>query len=185
MRAPLSWLREYVDLPADVTPADLAARLTALGLKLEALEAVGSDIEGPLVVGRVLTFDDEPQKNGKVIRWCRVDVGPEHNDQDGGRGIVCGADEIAIGIMEHALSIGLRIPEDLAVVGSDGLPHSRSELVGLTTIVQPVQEMANNAFSLLLDQITHPRNTFTHILCEHRLHLGRTCGCPPGATRNT
>lgn len=101
------------------------------------------------------------------------------------RAIVCGADEIAIGIMEHALSMGLRIPEDLAVVGSDGLPHSRSELVGLTTIVQPVQEMANNAFSLLLDQITHPRNTFTHILCEHRLHLGRTCGCPPGTTRNT
>ncbi|MCW2133064.1 LacI family DNA-binding transcriptional regulator [Arthrobacter sp. VKM Ac-2550] len=100
------------------------------------------------------------------------------------RAIVCGADEIAIGIMEHALSMGLRIPEDLAVVGSDGLPHSRSELVGLTTIVQPVQEMANNAFSLLLGQITHPRNTFTHILCEHRLHLGRTCGCPPGATRN-
>ncbi|HEY0773249.1 MAG TPA: phenylalanine--tRNA ligase subunit beta, partial [Nocardioidaceae bacterium] len=97
MRAPLSWLREYVDLPADVTPADMAARLTALGLKLEALEAVGSDIEGPLVVGRVLTFDDEPQKNGKVIRWCRVDVGPEHNDQDGGRGIVCGADNFAEG----------------------------------------------------------------------------------------
>ena len=91
MRAPLSWLREYVDLPGDVTTADLAHRLTALGLKLEAHEAPGHDIEGPLVVGRVLSFDDEPQKNGKVIRWCRVDVGPDHNDADGGRGIVCGA----------------------------------------------------------------------------------------------
>ena len=39
MRAPLSWIREYVDLPDDVTPADLAHRLTALGLKLEALES--------------------------------------------------------------------------------------------------------------------------------------------------
>ena len=51
MRAPLSWIREYVDLPADVDPVELAHRLTALGLKLEALEAPGADIEGPLVVG--------------------------------------------------------------------------------------------------------------------------------------
>ena len=97
MRAPLSWLREYVDLPADLTAADLAHRLTALGLKLEALEAPGSDISGPIVVGRVLSIDDEPQKNGKVIRWCRVDVGPEHNDEEGGRGIVCGAHNFAEG----------------------------------------------------------------------------------------
>ena len=55
MKAPVSWIREYVDLPADVTTEDLAARLTALGLKLEAIERPGEDITGPLVVGRVLT----------------------------------------------------------------------------------------------------------------------------------
>ena len=58
MRAPLSWLREYVDLPADVTPADLAARLTALGLKLEALERLVTerlgDLTPPELVSRVL-----------------------------------------------------------------------------------------------------------------------------------
>ena len=56
MRAPLSWIREYVDLPADLTADDLAHRLTALGLKLEALERHGHDVQGPLVVGRVLEF---------------------------------------------------------------------------------------------------------------------------------
>ena len=35
----------------------------------------GGDVRGPLVVGRVLAFADEPQKNGKTIRWCQVDVG--------------------------------------------------------------------------------------------------------------
>ena len=39
---PLSWIREYVDLPADVTTEELAARLTALGLKLEAIEQPGA-----------------------------------------------------------------------------------------------------------------------------------------------
>jgi phenylalanyl-tRNA synthetase beta chain len=37
MRVPLSWLREYVQLPADLAVVELAARLTALGLKLEGL----------------------------------------------------------------------------------------------------------------------------------------------------
>ncbi len=67
MKAPLSWIRAYVDLPDDVAPADLAHRLTALGLKLEALESPGSDLAGPLVVGRVLSMAPEPQKNGKTI----------------------------------------------------------------------------------------------------------------------
>lgn len=98
------------------------------------------------------------------------------------RAVVCGADEIAIGVMEHALSVGLRIPEDLAVVGSDGLPHSRSALIGLTTIVQPVKEMADTAFDLLLTQITDPRPTSSTVVCGHRLSVGRTCGCPPGGS---
>ncbi|KAD4060626.1 substrate-binding domain-containing protein [Arthrobacter yangruifuii] len=93
--------------------------------------------------------------------------------------IVCGSDEIAIGVMEHALSLGLRIPADVAVVGSDGLPHSRSRLIGMTTIVQPVKKMAERAFELLLNQITSPRTTYAHAVCAHRIHLGTSCGCPP------
>ena len=55
MKAPVSWLRDHVDLPAEVTAEQLASRLTALGLKLEALEVAGGGIQGPLVVGRVLS----------------------------------------------------------------------------------------------------------------------------------
>ena len=135
MRAPLSWLREYVDLPADLTAADLAHRLTALGLKLEALEAPGSDISGPIVVGRVLAFDEEPQKNGKVIRWCRVDVGPEHNDDEGGRGIVCGADNFAVGDLVVVSLPGSVLPGPFAISArktyghvSDGMICSTREL---------------------------------------------------------
>ena len=135
MRAPLSWLREYVDLPPDVTAVDLAARLTALGLKLEALESPGAEIEGPLVVGRVLAFDDEPQKNGKVIRWCRVDVGPEHNDDQGGRGIVCGAHNFAEGDLVVVSLPGSVLPGPFPISArktyghvSDGMICSTREL---------------------------------------------------------
>jgi len=90
MRTPVSWIREYADLPPDLSSDELARRLTALGLKLEALERPGAEITGPLVVGRVLTMDAEPQKNGKTIEWCTVDVG-DANGTGEPQGIVCGA----------------------------------------------------------------------------------------------
>jgi phenylalanyl-tRNA synthetase beta chain len=95
MKAPVSWIREYVDLPAGVSTEELAHRLTALGLKLESIHRAGADITGPLVVGRVHSMDPEPQKNGKTINWCTVDVGRElnaaHGSPSDGVGIVCGA----------------------------------------------------------------------------------------------
>jgi phenylalanyl-tRNA synthetase beta chain len=96
MKAPVSWIREYAALPDDVTAEELAARLTALGLKLEALERPGHDITGPLVIGRVLTMEPEPQKNGKTIHWCQVDVG-DANGTGEPQGIVCGAHNFAVG----------------------------------------------------------------------------------------
>lgn len=84
MRVPLSWLREYVDVPADATTDDVFAALVSVGFEEE--EALGFEVTGPVVVGQVLSFDEEPQTNGKTIRWCQVDVGEAEP-----RGIVCGA----------------------------------------------------------------------------------------------
>ncbi|WIY81504.1 phenylalanine--tRNA ligase subunit beta [Propionimicrobium sp. PCR01-08-3] len=86
MRVPLSWLRELVTVPAEISTQQIADALTRAGLQVERIEATGADVSGPVVVGRVLEFVDEPQKNGKIIRWCQVDVGEAEP-----RGIVCGA----------------------------------------------------------------------------------------------
>ena len=67
MHAPVSWLRELADVPADATGEDIAAALVRVGLEEEGLH--GGDISGPLVVGRVLSVEPEPQKNGKTINW--------------------------------------------------------------------------------------------------------------------
>jgi len=102
MRAPLSWLAEHVDLPAGMTGRELGEVLIRAGLEVETVEAMGADITGPVVVGRILTFVDEPQKNGKTIRWVQVDVGPAHNEPhpdypQGCRSVVCGAHNFAVG----------------------------------------------------------------------------------------
>jgi phenylalanyl-tRNA synthetase beta chain len=96
MKAPLSWIREYVDVPAGVTTEELTSRLTLTGLKLEAIESPGEQIAGPLVIGRVLTMEPEPQKNGKTINWCTVDVA-DANGTGEPQGIVCGAHNFAPG----------------------------------------------------------------------------------------
>ncbi|MDR1432040.1 MAG: phenylalanine--tRNA ligase subunit beta, partial [Propionibacteriaceae bacterium] len=104
MRAPISWVREYARLGESVDSRRLYEALIRAGLEVERVESVGPKVSGPIVVGRVLSVVDEPQKNGKTIKWCRVDCGPQANasasepDTDSGsRGIVCGAPNVAPG----------------------------------------------------------------------------------------
>ncbi|PRY63795.1 phenylalanyl-tRNA synthetase beta subunit [Knoellia remsis] len=94
MRVPVDWLREYVAVPADATGAQIAADLVRVGLEEEGLHTGG--VTGPLVVGRVLTREPEPQKNGKTINWCTVDVG-DANGTGEPQGIVCGAHNFDVG----------------------------------------------------------------------------------------
>lgn len=47
MRVPLSWLREYVDLPAGETGRDVAAKLVDAGLEVETVEQLGGGLKGP------------------------------------------------------------------------------------------------------------------------------------------
>ena len=97
MHAPVSWLRELADVPADATGEDIAAALVRVGLEEEGLH--GGDIAGPLVVGRVLSVEPEPQKNGKTINWCTVDVGEHGQRVSEGKAqeIVCGAHNFSAG----------------------------------------------------------------------------------------
>lgn len=59
-------------------------------------------------------------------------------------------DNIAIGTMRAARDRGLRIPEDLSVVGFDDVEHASIVTPGLTTVRQPLAEMGRTAVSLLV-----------------------------------
>ncbi|WP_210502289.1 phenylalanine--tRNA ligase subunit beta [Nocardioides xinjiangensis] len=114
MKAPLSWIKDYVDVPAHVTTDELTRRLTLTGLKLEAVESPGREITGPLVIGRVLTMEPEPQKNGKTINWCTVDVG-DANGTGEPQGIVCGAHNFAPGDLVVTVLPGGVLPGGFAI----------------------------------------------------------------------
>ncbi|KFC51946.1 hypothetical protein GY12_14240 [Micrococcus luteus] len=100
MRIPLDWLREFVPVPAEHRAEDVMADLVRVGLEEEAVHRPAAELQGPIVVGQVLSKEPEPQKNGKTINWCSVRVVPEGAAQpltgegiepSGVQGIVCGA----------------------------------------------------------------------------------------------
>ena len=130
MRVPLSWLREFVEVPADATPDDVLASLVSVGFEEE--DVFRFDLEGPIVVGQVVSFDEEPQSNGKTIRWCQVDVGPT---QGGVRGIVCGASNFFPGDKVVVTLPGSVLPGPFPIAArktyghvSDGMIASAKEL---------------------------------------------------------
>jgi phenylalanyl-tRNA synthetase beta chain len=130
MRAPVSWLAEHVDFPAGITPREIADAVIRIGLEVESVEVGAEGLTGPVLVGRVLSFADEPQKNGKTIRWCHVDVG-----EDEPRGIVCGASNFAEGDLVVVALPGAVLPGGFAISArktyghiSDGMICSTREL---------------------------------------------------------
>ncbi|MFJ5292109.1 phenylalanine--tRNA ligase subunit beta [Streptomyces sp. NPDC088348] len=113
MRVPLSWLREYVDLPATETGRDVQAKLIGVGLEVETVEQTGAGLKGPLVVGEVLTIE-ELEGFKKPIRFCTVDVGTA-NGTGAPQEIVCGARNFAVGDKVVVVLPGAVLPGDFAI----------------------------------------------------------------------
>jgi phenylalanyl-tRNA synthetase beta chain len=127
MLVPLSWLRAVLPALEVRTGREVADALLRVGLEVERVERLGVE---HLVVGQVVAVEAEPQKNGKTIRWCQVDVG-----EDEPRGIVCGAANFAVGDRVAVSLPGAVLPGGFAIARrktyghwSDGMICSAREL---------------------------------------------------------
>src|SRR3954467_14430502 len=104
MRTSLSWLRDYVELPADLTAEQLDDALTDLGIEVESIVDQSSTVKGDLVVGRVLSIE-ELTGFKKPIRFTTVDVGKDVPQE-----IVCGARNFAEGDLVVVILPGGELP---------------------------------------------------------------------------
>ncbi len=78
----------------------------------------------------------------------------------------CANDLLALGLLQQCVSLGLRVPEDLAIVGYDDIEFAAAAAVPLTSVRQPRQLLGRTAAELLLDESSNPdhehqRVTFT------------------------
>ncbi|MFD6288084.1 phenylalanine--tRNA ligase subunit beta [Streptomyces sp. NPDC060205] len=160
MRVPLSWLREYVDLPATETGRDVQAKLVSAGLEVERVEQLGAGLKGPLVVGKVLTIE-ELEGFKKPIRFCTVDVGSANGTGEP-QEIVCGARNFAVGDKVVVVLPGAVLPGDFAIAArktygktSHGMICSGDELgmgddgSGGIIVLPPEHEVGTDAIELL------------------------------------
>jgi len=87
--------------------------------------------------------------------------------------VVCANDETALGFMIGALGRGFRVPEDVAITGFDDMPMASLVQPTLTTVRQPVRELAATTARLLLDRSTERGE----VLLPTEVVLRGSCGC--------
>jgi LacI family transcriptional regulator len=93
--------------------------------------------------------------------------------------VFCANDVIALGAIDGARSRGLRVPEDLWVVGYDDIEMASWDAYDLTTVRQPLEEMARLATELLAGRMREPgRTAGTHCLPNDLVIRGSTARRP-------
>ena len=89
--------------------------------------------------------------------------------------IYAATDTMALGVFAALAERGLAVPDDVAVVGFDGLPRAPRTEPPLTTVVQPVDEVGKAAVSVLVGDEEPPHLV---VLPTH-LHVAESCGSTP------
>lgn len=89
-------------------------------------------------------------------------------------------DESAIGAMQALRENGIRIPEDVAIIGFDDRLDALAQTPPLTSVRQPLVEMGYQALELLLKYIHKEESTPSMIRVPAQLSIRKSCGCRPG-----
>ena len=93
------------------------------------------------------------------------------------RALVCANDQTAIGAMRELQHAGLRIPDDVALTGFDGISLGEHLRPGITTVVQPMRELGETAVTLIKERIASPGLPSRAVELPVRMELRGSCGC--------
>lgn len=111
----------------------------------QALEEAGMDLTEVVAVDWAMDVGD----GQKVFHFIKED----HPYIDG---VFTGSDEVAAGLIYESASSDWSIPQDLAVIGFDNQMISLLMVPSVTTVEQPVTEMADKTVEILIQQLLHP-----------------------------
>ena len=156
MKFPISWLKEFIELPDHITATDISNALLKQGLEIESVEMFGEDIQGPIVVARVLSIEVLSEFK-KPIRWCSVDAGEGEP-----RWLICGAQNFQIGDFVIVVKPGAVLPGGFQITAretygktSNGMICSAKELglgddhSGIIVLPSDTASVGDDAIQLL------------------------------------
>ena len=144
-------------LPTREKGAGHSAALAAAGLADGLVVHAGFNVEGGRTALREL-LDRTPHKRPTAV--------------------ICSNDLMAIGVMLEAAAHGLEVPGDLSVVGFDGIAASRWTQPPLTTVEQPIRDIAETAVDALQSLIQNPDRPLPNFVFRPRLRLGASTAAP-------
>lgn len=99
--------------------------------------------------------------------------------------LVCANDELALSTMKALQRAGVRVPDDIAVVGWDDVMTARYVTPGLTTVRQPLHELGRAAAHRLHERIAGDHTVPEPLILPSELVLRASCGCPATDDRYT
>lgn len=156
MRVPRSWITDFVDLPSTISDTEIVNGLERVGFEVEGVIVQGSDISGPLVVGRVLEIE-ELKEHKKPIRYVALDCGEGEK-----RFVICGAQNFAVDDLVVVSLPGAVLPGGFAISAretygktSNGMICSARELglgddhSGIIVLPRGCATPGDDAFDLL------------------------------------
>lgn len=156
MRAPLSWIKEFVEIPATVTAEQISDGLIRVGFEVEEIITQGADLTGPLKFGKVLSIEEITEFK-KPIRYVGLDCGEGET-----RYVICGATNFAVGDIVCVAIPGAVLPGNFAISAretygktSNGMICSGRELgisedhAGIMTFAEGSVEIGGDAIAAL------------------------------------
>jgi LacI family transcriptional regulator len=132
----------------------------------EALSAAGLPVpEKPVLRG------DFTQAGGRTAAIRLLDRGPLP------QALVFANDQMAVGALDVLEQRGVRVPEDVAVAGFDGIPLGRVVRPTLTTVSQPMRRLGETAVDLLIERLSDPDREPRSVLLPVTQTRRASCGC--------
>jgi GntR family transcriptional regulator of arabinose operon len=112
-------------------------------------------------------FETDVSNEGQLAEFIRRES-PE--------GFVCANDLTAAKLMHDLLNLGVRVPEQIGMVGINDVKYARFLPVPLTTLRQPCTEIGAAAMSTMLQRIARPESPAYDVLLDCELVVRQSCG---------
>ena len=123
MKAPLSWLREYVNISPQLSPNDIEDAFVSVGFEVEGFEISGGGLSGPLIVGRVLTIE-KVEGEKKPIRYVGLDCAEGEV-----RYVICGATNFEVGDLVVVSLPGAILPGGFEIAARQTYGHVSNGMI--------------------------------------------------------
>ncbi|MGB9677074.1 MAG: LacI family DNA-binding transcriptional regulator [Candidatus Ratteibacteria bacterium] len=99
--------------------------------------------------------------------------------------IFCVNDLIAIGVLRASFELNIKVPDEISIVGFDDIPISRYLPIPLTTVSQPIKDIARESVLLLIDRIKNPEKPYMTKKLQTNLIIRKSTSSPPNLYHST